>query len=57
MEDQIREMKLKAEKKKLKDEMDSLVTECDSKVIQLINEKNNIEVELMVARMKLVTYY
>jgi len=23
----------------------------------LINEKNNIEVELMVARMKLVTYY
>ena len=50
-------MKLKAEKKKLKQEMDSLITECDSKVIQLINEKNNIEVELMIAKMKLVTYY
>jgi len=33
MGDQIKEMKLKAEKKKLKDEMDSLITECDSKVI------------------------
>ena len=57
MTEKIREMKLQAEKKKLKEEMDKLINDFDIEVVKLSNEKNIIEGDLMIAKMKLTTFY
>lgn len=57
MNDKIEEMRLKSRKKKLKDEMDKQINDFDIEVVKLSNEKNIIEGDLMVAKMKLVTFY
>ena len=57
MTEKIRDMKLQAEKRKLKEEMDKLINDFDIEVVKLSNEKNIIEGDLMVAKMKLTTFY
>jgi len=57
MNDRIEEMKLKSKKKKLIEKMEKKINDFDIGVVKLSNEKNIIEGDLMVAKMKLVTFY
>lgn len=53
----IQEMILQAEKKRMLEEIEEEITAFDKDLLKCKNEKNVLESDMTIARMKLVTFY
>lgn len=53
----IQEMILQAEKKRMQEEIEQEITQFDKDVIKCQNEKQVLESDMKIAKMKLVTFY